>query len=409
MYTTTMKLSALMSFCLLFCGTSCTTACSDEIRRPDVIEPLMPDKGQEGSGDIDKSSVTQSTVFSAGGNNQVYRIPSIVTTADGAVIVFCEDRHNSWVDKSYTDIVYKLSTDNGSTWSETTSITGSINSGEYAFMDPTPIVDAETGEIFVFFTRWNRLNADVTNNRAFLSRSSDNGRTFSIPEDVSETVLVSGMFSAGFGPGHGISVKDGRFAGRLMAMTRQSDGAKSWSYCLRSDDHGKTWFCGQATLSGEAQTAESGKDRLHLNIRKGASRYVATSTDGGESWSTPVVDASLPTLDSGCEASVLGVGDNMVFWCGPAGGSASAGHDNRYGLKIFRSSNCGATWSRNQVLYEMASGYSDMTILSDGRMAIVFEAGSEKGFIKTADRPAGWLRLDLLILPAELTDYGHWF
>ena len=50
-----------------------------------------------------------------------------------------------------------------------------------------------------------------------------------------------------------------------------------------------------------------------------------------------------------------------------------------------------------------------MTILKDGSLAIIFEAGDEKGFIKSANRVPGWLRLDLMILPAEVTDYDYWF
>ena len=50
-----------------------------------------------------------------------------------------------------------------------------------------------------------------------------------------------------------------------------------------------------------------------------------------------------------------------------------------------------------------------MTLLSDGKLAIIFEAGSEQGFIKAANRPAGWMRLDFLVLPADITDYDYWF
>ena len=50
-----------------------------------------------------------------------------------------------------------------------------------------------------------------------------------------------------------------------------------------------------------------------------------------------------------------------------------------------------------------------MTLLSDGKLAIIFEAGSEQGFIKASNRPAGWMRLDFLVLPADITDYDYWF
>ena len=118
------------------------SACEEEIQRPEVIEPLMPDKGPEGTGgSIGSAEITQTVVFQAGAGQEVLRLPSVVTAKDGSVIVFAEDRHRSWRDKSYTDVVCKRSTDNGVTWSAAVSITGQLNQGGFAFMDPTPVVD----------------------------------------------------------------------------------------------------------------------------------------------------------------------------------------------------------------------------------------------------------------------------
>jgi sialidase-1 len=50
-----------------------------------------------------------------------------------------------------------------------------------------------------------------------------------------------------------------------------------------------------------------------------------------------------------------------------------------------------------------------MTLLPNGKLAVVFEAGPGEGFTKGGSRPAGWLRLDIIILPAEVTDYDYWF
>ena len=388
------------------------SACEEEIQRPDVIEPLMPDKGPEGTGgSIGSAEITQTVVFQAGAGQEVFRIPSVVTAKDGSVIVFAEDRHRSWRDKSYTDVVCKRSTDNGVTWSAAVSITGQLNQGGFAFMDPTPVVDKETGKIFLFCTRWNELDTNPQNNKAFMSVSSDNGVTWSTPQDVSSQIIVPGMYSTGFGPGHGIQIATGKKAGRLVVITRQApagENAKNSGYAIYSDDHGQTWTYGAATVGAEAQIAESGVDRLYMNVRKGGDRAAATSLDGGHSWNTALVDASLPFVEGGCEASVLGVGDNMVFYCGPESGPTISGHDNRYNLKLFRSAVGGSSWSRSQVIYDKAAGYSDMTLLSDGKLAIIFEAGSEQGFIKATNRPAGWMRLDFLVLPADITDYDYW-
>ncbi len=386
------------------------SSCDKEIKRPEVTNPLMPDRGPEGtSGSIGSANVTQTSVFHSLPGNQVFRIPSIVTANDGSIIVFAENRYSSWLDKSYTDVVCKRSTDNGITWSSAVSITGSLNGGEFAFMDPTPVIDKETGKIFLFCTRWNKLNTDAKNNRAFMSVSSDNGATWTTPEDVSNMIVVEGMFSTGFGPGHGIMISEGKYKGRLVVITRQSSGGSNTGYAIYSDDRGATWQIGKSTAGAESQIAEAGDNRLYINMRRGSQRSVAFSIDGGNSWSAPLVDASLPTVEGGCEASVLGTGDGIVFYCGPESGPAISGHDNRYNLKLYRSAVGGNAWSRNQILYENASGYSDMTILKDGKLAIIFEAGPEKGFVKISNRPPGWMRLDLIIIPANITDYDYWF
>ena len=60
----------------------------------------------------DFSGLKKCTVFSAGDDNvNSYRIPSLLTTKDGTLLVFCEARRDSWRDKSRTDIVVKRSED----------------------------------------------------------------------------------------------------------------------------------------------------------------------------------------------------------------------------------------------------------------------------------------------------------
>lgn len=383
-------------------------SCEEEIRRPEVIEPLMPDAGPEGTaGSVAMSDVEQSTVCCAG--SSLYRIPAILCLKDGTLLVFSELRHNSWLDKSYTDVMVKRSTDGGASWGSAINITGSVNGGNYAFMDPCPILDPSSGRIFLFCCRWNKSDTQVTNNRAFLVSSNDGGQTWSDPADVSDTILDEGMFISGFGPGHGIAVSSGKYAGRLIVVSRQYNGSSTTCRSLYSDDHGNNWKSGSGISSGEAQIAECGQNKLYMNIRKGASRNYAYSNDGGVTWSTPVTDAGLPSLDGGCQASVLGIGSEMVFYCGPKGGKATTTNDNRQRLTLYRSAVGALSWSRNKELYNFASGYSDMALMPDGRLAIIFEAGPGPGFIKGASRPAGWMRLDLFILPKEITDYDYWF
>lgn len=400
----------LMAGCLVTPPLALSACADDEIKRPEVTSPVMPDLGPEATeGTISLSQMETYTPFTAGTGAHSYRIPAMVTAADGSLLVFCEARYNSWMDKSYTDIVVRRSTDNGKTWSEQTNLTGSANGGGYAFMDPTPVADRTTGRIFVFCCRWVKSDADATKTRAYMISSSDNGATWSDPADVTDQVIVPGCFSSGFGPGSGVQISRGRRAGRLILPSRQYNGSASKGFAVYSDDHGATWKVSSEVLGGESQIAECGEDRLTVNIRKGADRYSSFSKDGGQTWTAAAKDGGLPSFESGCHASVCSGGGNMVFYCGPKGGAKSSTHDNRYELMLYRSPTGAQGWTRSQLLYDLAAGYPDMTLLGDGRLAIVFEAGPEKGFITRSSRPAGWMRLDVLILPREVADYGYWF
>jgi len=360
--------------------------------------------------DASLKDVSKVTLASAGNGANIYRIPSVVICKDSSLLAFAELRYNSWGDKSYTDIVCWKSRDLGKTWGQKKTLTASANGGNYAFMDPTPVVDDETGEVFLFCTRWVKLNTDATNNKAFLLRSTDNGDSFGTPVDISTSSIFDGTYSAGFGPGHGICLKEGNKKGRMVVITRQFNGTVSKGYSIYSDNHGETWQRSTVmTYAGEAQIAEPAINKLYANLRRGATRYSFTSSDGGNTWSSAVLESALPVLEKGCEDSVLGLRNNMLFYCGPAGTDVIDGHDNRYNLTLFRSSDAGESWTKNVILSEKASGYSDMLQLPDGRIVLIYEAGPEQGFVKlSGNRPAGWMRLDILTLPSKICDERYW-
>ena len=70
----------LLLFPLMLLGASSLTACEEEIQRPEVTEPLMPDRGAEGTaGSIGDTEFTQLAVFNAGAGNESLYLLSIVT------------------------------------------------------------------------------------------------------------------------------------------------------------------------------------------------------------------------------------------------------------------------------------------------------------------------------------------
>lgn len=406
-------------------------ACSDDgnnfpkvVPYPSVDEPVPPEPPTVG--------IEQYTVFNSGDENiNSFRIPSICTTKDGTLLAFGEARRDSWTDRSYTNIVMKRSTDNGKTWSKMqylTDVPAGYNPG--AYINPCPVVDMETGKVFLFTVFWKTRTDNLGNgNEAYLLESNDNGLSWSTPQNISAGILTDKPYPGtsnnyqyvyGFGPGSGFQMKGGDYKGRLIVPCSQSyisgTAVKKSNVTVYSDDHGATWKAGEVSYwYAEYQIAESPLGTLVTNLRGsqkigGVSvgvRGSSISKDGGITWSDWNPKGSLTyynglsTPTGGCQGSIW-ANDATIYYTGPAGITANNDHDDRGELMLYKGTTASTgitTWDNGQMLYAKASGYSCLTKLKDGRMAVLFEAGPLNGFSKLTDRPAGWCRLDLIILP----------
>jgi len=399
-----MKLKNILALSLISIFSSGHTSCSkneDILTSPSIIK-------YPATNNIPLKDITIHNAFTAGIDGiHSYRIPSLVTAKNGALLLFCEARKVSWGDKSPTDVVLKISKDNGESWSDMQVL---LSDGNNAFMDPVATVDKTSGRIFLFACRWPAGDVSMQDNTAWMLFSDDNGETWSAAQNITSDIIPHSFSLNGFGPGSGIQMSAGsNYAGRLIVPIRVYNASSTRNRALYSDDQGATWKLGQEMSDGgEFQIAEAPNNTLIYNRRGDAARYRAFSQDGGMSWTNFELDAALRSTAGGCQGSIWGQ-DSVLFYTGPAGGAVTDKTDNRSNFMIYRSLDGGLTWNNQQLLFSKASGYSCITQMNNGDFAVVFESADTQGFTKISPRGYNWMRLDVITIPKEILDKDYWF
>jgi sialidase-1 len=329
----------------------------------------------------------RSVLWRAGdGGYNTYRIPSLIALPDGVVLAFCEGRKRSASDAGDIDLLMRRSEDGGRSWADQQVI---WDDGENTCGNPCPVFDSATGEVLLLMTHnpGNRHEAQIVSGdgarTVWLTTSPDLGKTWTPPREITQQVKAPGWTWYATGPGVGIELTQGRHAGRLVIPcdhkgTGETGG--NFSHVILSDDHGATWRIGGITEAGanECQVVERKDGSLLLNMRRAREkavkhRLVATSTDGGESWSSLEEDTALPEPE--CQASLIRVGApnpdevaDVLLFSNPAG-------DERKNLTVRMSEDGGNSWPKKAVLHEGPAAYSCLTMLGDTQAACLFEAG----------------------------------
>lgn len=325
-----------------------------------------------------------------------FRIPGLVTSNEGTLLGVYDVRYNSSVDlQEHIDIGLSRSTDGGQTW-ERMRIPMAF--GEYDGLpsaqngvgDPSILVDTKTNTIWIVaaWTHgmgnqrawWSSHQGMDLNNTAQLVmvKSTDDGKTWSEPINITEQVKLPEWYFLLQGPGRGITMSDGTlvFPIQFIDKTRIPNAG-----IMYSKDGGKTWKIHNhaRTNTTEAQVAEVEPGVLMLNMRdnRGGSRAVYTTTDLGKTWKEhessrtalrePVCMASLISVKA--EDNVLGK-DILIF-------SNPNSTSQRKDITIKISFDGGYTWSEeNQILLDEGYnwGYSCLTMVDKETIGILYES-----------------------------------
>ena len=331
-------------------------------------------------------------IFKSGSEGyNTFRIPSIITTDSGVVLAFAEGRKNSSSDSGDIDLVLKRSTDGGKTWGDLIVIRDDSTN---VCGNPSPVIDRKTGKIFLLST-WNRgddteseiINmTSVDTRRVYVMNSIDEGLSWSKPIEITDKVKKPNWTWYATGPVHGIQIREGSKKGRMIIPCDhiEANTKKYYSHIIYSDDGGSSWNIGGTTPQdqvNECSVAEIGKGKLILNMRNydrtQMNRKISISNDYGESWGDIYDDKALE--EPICQASILrysfkGYGRNDLLFINPAD------KNKRLNMTLRLSSDLGRTWTREFLLHEGPSAYSDITKLRNGNIGCLFEAGKNSPY-----------------------------
>src|SRR5690554_4275127 len=353
-------------------------ACSDKVIG---VENLDPDP------DPDKATILSPDIFKKNTEGySCFRIPALVKSKNNTLLAFAEARKRNCKDEGDIDLVLRRSTDNGKSWSPLIMV---WDDGGNTCGNPVPITDPETGRIHLLMT-WNlgeddigEINAGTSTDtrRVFHSWSDDDGLTWQTPVEITSMAKEQEWGWYATGPCHGIILTREPYKGRMVVpcdYIEVGPGRKQYSHIIYSDDKGATWHIGGRSEGGnESTVAELSDGRLLLNMRNSSPfRTVAYSSDGGESWTASRQDYALP--DPRCQASILNTsinGAHLLFFSNAAGSTRS-------NMTLRQSSDDGTMWEGSHLVYSGPSAYSDIVMVNENEIGILYERGYNKPYEK---------------------------
>lgn len=242
----------------------------------------------------------------------------------------------------------------------------------------------------------------------YISKSTDDGLTWSEPECLNMQVKENYMSFIGACPGVGIKIKNGKYAGRLVLPIYYNTirvGLSLSSCVIYSDDGGKTWKRGKSPNDGrfdfifrlssrfvadwdmitESQVIELPNGDLRMFMRNHNPKRliaVAESTDGGESWKHYRHNKTL--IQPICQISAINVdynGKPATLVCN------SADKKKRINGTVRLSYDYGETFVASALVKEGEFVYSSMVQTDDGDIVLLYEGSTQHETIEAVKFP----------------------
>ncbi len=298
------------------------------------------------------------------------RFPNVVVATDGTVVT-------SWGRENFR---VRRSEDGGKTWGPEITV---ANPG---FQGGGTTVDENTGDILVFVEE-GHPPAPVT-----VYRSKDHGKTWNAEEVTIKPNSLDHVPAMHMNE-RGITLKHGKYAGRLIRPTRyygSGNGREFWdehyTNAMFSDDGGKTWQASEPFPvygTGEAAIEELYDGTLYYNSRRHKStdgqsprwRYSGYSYDSGRTWDDVTISNVLPDGNQHTDYGLMGglvrlpvEGYDVLIFSNIDVPKTEGEEDiqferrggDRFRGTVWASFDGGKTWPLKQLVEEGSFAYSSM-------------------------------------------------
>ena len=367
-----------------------------------------------------------------------YRIPGVIVSPKGTIIVFCEARSGG--DWSTIDIRMRRSLDGGRTWEKSRKISeppgkvqqnevalkkGLAKPGEVTMNNPVMIPDAKAGAIHFLHC--------IEYARCYYRKSTDDGKTFSKAVDITDTFE---LFRKDYdwkvlatGPGHGLRTRSGRLIVPVWLSAGSGGHAHrpSAASVIYSDDSGDDWKRGELVAAdpstralratgipesrnpGETVAVQLQDGRILLNLRNESARRrraISSSADGVSGWSRYHFDDAL--VEPICMGSIVRLSErplhrkNRILFANPHNPASRARQNGSVKLSYDEAK----TWPVMKTIEAGPSAYTDLAVGPDGTIYCFYERGKAGRLTKAlclATFNLEWLTgdTDRLIFPAK--------
>ena len=339
-------------------------------------------------------------VFPLEAAKNYYRIPTLIQLTNGDLLAFADRRIGNVGDvpKAPIETVYKKSTNNGKTWSTETRISPSSTSKSLSYGDGAYCVDRKTGNIICLVVGDQGFLQSTPNNpiKTRLIIGRNNGSTWDAPIDITDKIYGAnckdpdrktwnGAFTTS---GNGVQLRNGRIM-FVLNVRKGTNVSPLYNHVLYTDDAGATWNVSKGAPGisknksrggSEAKIVELNDGTLLMAIRPEGiyQRFLAKSTDNGETWGEMEPRSELPSSSSNGDiiyytSTLNGFDKNRIItmfdsrpWTGnnsPPGNPV-----------LYWSYDEGKTWKGRQ-MHSGNAGYSSLAILKDGSIGILAEIG----------------------------------